>query len=372
MSLERLRSICADHQVILCGVLKPTRDPNYEAFQRWIKAKKHGQMKYLENYPHLRQYPAQLESTMPSVIVCAYPYGEKSSITKTSSSLSSSLPTVAQYARFKDYHRSLKKTGQHIISSYFKSQSKPFSQSDYRVVVDSAPILEKSLAEQTGSGFIGKNTLFILKNRGSLLFLFEIYTTATFETQPLSSSPLQAASTSPSNGCGRCRRCQVHCPTGALDEDYVLDATKCLAYYTIEHRGTIPVGYWPYLAVHFFGCDICQLVCPHNRYARAARDLKPVIPTDLCLAKIACMDEKTYIAMFAGTPMTRAKRAGIRRNALIAMTVTSHPHLEDVVRFVIRENHPLLIATLNQRDEYKKMTQSSSFHLKQKQLMSHK
>ena len=345
MSYTQLNQICSAHEILLLGVVHPKTDPHFKAFKQWIVAGKHGQMHYLENYPHLREYPASLEHDMPTVIVCAYPYGEKTTHRK---SQQPATPLVAQYARRKDYHRYLRKIGTQIITEYLKSSYPATHHYHYRVVVDSAPILEKSIAGQTQSGFIGKNTLFIKPGHGSLVFLFEIYTNATIQVPATPEAK-------PSQTCGSCRRCQVHCPTGALDQAYTLDATKCIAYYTIEHRSLIPVQYWSYLGQYYFGCDICQLVCPHNRFARAAHGLKQVIPEQLDLEQLACMNHATYLTIFAGTPMTRAKRMGLRRNALIAMHVTNHPHLNKIQELIFQENHPLLVGTLKQRSEYDKL-----------------
>lgn len=350
MSLHQLKSSCNVRDILLLGVVRPQPDPTYSAFRQWLKAGKHGAMSYLENYPEMRHNPALLEPAMPRVIVCAYPYGSKTSYRK--SSAPPPTPRVAQYARLKDYHRYLKKVGAAMMDSYLRDAYGSSHTHSYRVVVDSAPILEKSLAAQTGAGFIGKNTLFIRPNHGSFLFLFEIYTTALLPPTHEAQQRPDESSPPPAHSCGSCRRCQVHCPTGALDQAYTLDATKCLAYYTIEHRGLIPVQYWPHLREYYFGCDICQLVCPHNRHAQAAHGLKQVIPTELDLAELACMDHATYVKIFAGTPMTRAKRLGLRRNALIAMHVSNHPHQAKVHTFIMAENTPLLVQTLHQRHDY--------------------
>ncbi|MCY4380454.1 MAG: tRNA epoxyqueuosine(34) reductase QueG [Proteobacteria bacterium] len=341
-----LKSLCKDHDIHLLGVVPPKEDPSFDHFLTWLTLGKHGEMSYLERYLQLRQNPSLLEQEATSVIVCAYPYGEKTSWQKSASSR----PKVAQYGKLKDYHKFLHQTGRKIIDDYLAQTGQ--SQAFYRVVVDSAPILEKSLAEQTGAGFIGKNTLFILPGHGSLMFLFEIFTSARIDQ----SSTMKKTRTH--KGCGSCRRCQVHCPTGALDEDYVLDATKCLAYYTIEHRSLIPIEYWDHLAEYYFGCDICQLVCPHNRFARKSHLLQQHVPDDLPLDEIALMNQQTYEQLFGGTPMTRAKIVGLRRNAFIAMYVTNHPRLSAVSASILAENQELLVRTLQQGKAYEQRKQS--------------
>src|SRR5690606_6307703 len=143
-----------------------------------------------------------------------------------------------------------------------------------RVMVDTAPVLERALAAKTARGFIGKNTCYIHPLLGSFLMLGVVLTDI-----PLPSDervPVDPARHLPSGGCGACRECQVHCPTGALDADYRIDAKKCLAYWTIEHRGVIPERFWPWIGTYYFGCDICQITCPYNmkdRHAKLAADI---------------------------------------------------------------------------------------------------
>ena len=158
-------------------------------------------------------------------------------------------------------------------------------------------------------------------------------------------------------GCGTCTLCQVECPTGALNEDYVIDSNRCLSYWTIEQRGTIPEKYWPWLGKYYFGCDICQLVCPYNKEASANQlDDKIPIRKYPSLFEIATMDQRKYEIAFGGTAMTRAKRNGLRRNALIAMTVTGDSRLgEAMARARVDGGYPIdetLVQIENYRDGY--------------------
>lgn len=343
--MSLFHQLCAERDIIPLGLMKAQEDPHYGRFKKWIAEGQHGSMRYLENYPAIRANPARLQPDMDQVWVCGFPYGEKQGSSKRKAS-SASPSLVAQYGVYQDYHRFLRRLGSEVMELYITQTHQ--NQARYRVVVDSAPIMEKSLALQTGAGFMGKNTLFILPGRGSLLFLFEIFTSASFESASFS----PGAESSQKASCGSCRRCQVHCPTGALDEDYVLDARKCLAYYTIEHRWVIPVRYWSYLREYYFGCDVCQLVCPYNRHAQASRLLRRHVPQGLPLHEIATMDQRLYEQWFGGTPMTRSKRFGLRRNALIALYVKGDAHFPAVEKHVQQEQHPLLLATLDQRSEY--------------------
>jgi len=216
-----------------------------------------------------------------------------------------------------------------------------------RVVVDSAPILERALAARTRRGFIGKNTCFIHPEKGSFFLLAEILLTLPLPADQPARVDVQHRG--PDGGCGSCKRCQVHCPTGALNEAYQLDAKRCLSYWTIEHRGPVPEEFWPYLADYLFGCDICQLVCPYNRGAVVTSRTDLVRLGDLpSLLAIVTMDQASYVRWFGGTPMTRAKREGLQRNALIAMVVTNDGRLEEALASVTTESHPVLIETKRQ------------------------
>ena len=317
---NRISKICEEREVTFFGIADLGREPSFKHYENWIASKKHGDMKFLEKNNGFRENPAKLEPGLNKALVLGYSYyqGDRYAGPKTIG-----LPRVAQYARFSDYHKLLKKKANLIIDSLkLELRRESFT---YRVIVDSAPVLERALAAKTGGGFIGKNTLFISSEAGSFFLLFEILVDIDL---PASDRDISINSKRPDRGeCGTCRRCSVHCPTDALSEQYILDATKCIAYYTIEHRGLIPVEFWDYLKLYYFGCDICQLVCPHNRNAKIADDLKKRIPEQLDLFDVAVMNQDDYVRWFGGTPMTRAKIGGLKRNALIYLVVSNDKRL---------------------------------------------
>jgi len=287
----------------------------YARFRQWIDANRHGEMAYLENHDHLRRDPQQLHPGAQSALVFALPYfrselGEK--------------PRVALYAHYPDYHKVLREKLEAIAAAFLPAGS-------FRVLVDSAPVLERALAAQTAQGFIGKNTLYIHPAQGSFLLLGEILAEGQRAVDVPPEIPLDRKTKQ--GGCGPCDLCQVACPTGALNQDYTLEAKRCLSYWTIEQRGPIPEEYWPWLKEYYFGCDLCQLACPYNkRAAPAPVDWKARTYPDLFTT--ATMDQKQYEASFGGTPLTRAKRQGLRRNALVAMAVTGHPRLTEALAHV--------------------------------------
>jgi epoxyqueuosine reductase len=323
-SWKEIAKIIEKYGFFFIGISDLRQDPEFPLFKQWLDEGRNGSMKYLEKNLQIREFPKNIDSKFKHAIIIGLRYGKRESIPR-----SGDPPKIAQYARYQDYHKVFRKSGSLILKEIHERCSDP--QALGRVVCDSAPVLVRSLAVQTGGVFRGKNTCVISNKIGSLFFLGELFTSA-----PLPEFKKDFTDTDTSNkkaSCGSCRRCQVHCPTGALDKDYRIDARKCIAYWTIEHRGTIPENYWRAVSNSLFGCDICQVVCPFNRpdatlTKNAADQISPLKPRELPSDpfKIATMSQEEYEAWFGGTPATRAKKEGLMRNALISLRVKD-PHL---------------------------------------------
>ncbi len=306
---------------MLVGVASLGPEPDYGRFATWIDAGEHAGMDYLERNRELREDPARLLPGAKSAIIVALPYGQGDALPLRGAAPA---PRVAQYARLRDYHKILWREGEALLEALWERLG---HRGVGRVLVDSAPILERALAARAGRGFIGKNTCYIDPEEGSFLLLAEIVLDLALEAT--ASPPVNPEARTKAGGCGSCKRCQVHCPTGALDAAYRLDARKCLAYWTIEHRGVIPEEFWFGLGIYLFGCDICQLACPYNRGVPSSVAANAIrVEAAPPLLEVATMDQAAYERLFGGTPMTRAKREGLMRNALIAMAVTDAPQLE--------------------------------------------
>lgn len=357
---EQIRELCHQEGLVYLGTVALSgEEPAYASFKDWIDEGKHAEMSFLERNQHLRQRPQHLlGSAAKSAMIIGLPYYEASK---------KAGPRIAKYARYKDYHKVLWRKNERVAKGFLASMSGVMSkvsdfdprQVSFRVTVDSAPLLERALAARTSRGFIGKNTCYIHPVHGSWLLLSEIHWNYAFE--PDSPANVSKDRRSPEGGCGSCRRCQVFCPTGALDQEYQLDARRCLAYWTIEHRGTIPTEFWPFLKTYYFGCDICQDVCPYNRGVEASASAhQPVAALEqLTLDRIAKMSQGEYEAWFGGTPLTRAKRAGLMRNALIALHETDKFAYKSVKGYITsraREDDPsfsvpeLVLQTIAQAD----------------------
>ncbi|MBC61261.1 MAG: tRNA epoxyqueuosine(34) reductase QueG [Zetaproteobacteria bacterium] len=326
-TLERniIENIINKSGLELFGIVSLEKEQRFDFFSQWLKNKKNAEMDYLQNHLNCRKDPRNILPGSSKAIIIGLSYYQGDKYKRDAPS------KIAQYARLKDYHKTIKKKSQDIIDKLRNFHHGPEAFLA-RSVTDSAPILERALAEKTISGFIGKNTCFIHPQKGSFYLLGEILTNLNItEDQNTYVNPTKRTK---QGGCGTCKRCQVYCPTGALDKDYQIDARKCLAYYTIEHRGIIPLEFWPHLKKYFFGCDICQLVCPYNKSIPQISKEKVVLESHPSLYEIAVMDQSFYEKTFGGTPLTRAKISGLKRNALIAMIVGKDSRLSDVINHV--------------------------------------
>jgi epoxyqueuosine reductase len=321
---QRLRESFGSRGFVFLGVTGLDVVTDHERFMAWLEAGNHAGMEFLSRNATLRRDLRNVLPDAESAVIFALPYAPAHDAGKTG------IPRIAKYARLRDYHKVMWEEGEAAFLD-----AVPDTAVSRRVCVDSAPVLERALAARTGSGFIGKNTCFIAGKQGSFLLLGVVLTSLKIAA---TGTPPGEKSRRNANACGSCQRCQAHCPTGALDIAWNLDSRKCLSYWTIEHRGTIPEEFWPWLAKYWYGCDICQDVCPYNRTGRklGRSDLIRSVES-VPLSQVATMDQAFYERIFGGTAMTRAKRNGLRRNALIAMAVTNDPALDEILEAILRD-----------------------------------
>jgi epoxyqueuosine reductase len=231
---------------------------------------------------------------------------------------------ISLYARRRDYHD--------VIKGKLKSVAGLLAArggADVKVFVDTAPVMEKPLAQAAGLGWQGKHTVLVSREHGSWLLLGAIYTTVELPAD----APEQ-------DHCGSCRRCLDICPTDAFPAPYRLDARRCIAYLTIEHQGHIDAALRPGIGNRVFGCDDCLAVCPWNKFAEAAQETRLALKDELDgldLATLARLDDAGFRALFAGTPVKRTGRDRFLRNVLIAignsgraeLAASALPHLDD-------------------------------------------
>ncbi|HET7340563.1 MAG TPA: tRNA epoxyqueuosine(34) reductase QueG [Methylomirabilota bacterium] len=268
------------------------------AFEQWLQAGYGEGMPWLEDTRAERLDPARVLDGVRSAIVVALAYGPRDD--------GPSWSGVSRYARGADYHEVMRPR-LHVLRDYVSAAAGDEVRS--RAALDTSAVLERDIAAAAGLGWIGKNTNLIAPGAGSYFFIGTVLTTATLAPD----GPI-------ADHCGTCRACLDACPTGAFPEPWVLDARRCLAYLTIEHRGDVPDDLKPAMRDWLFGCDVCQEVCPWNRKAPPASEsaLAPSAPLPDLEALLA-MDDAAFRARFRGTALRRAKRAGVARNAALLL-----------------------------------------------------
>jgi epoxyqueuosine reductase len=244
----------------------------------WLQRGYHGEMDYMARHGVRRARPAELVPGTLSVICARLDYSDARAADSGRVLADPDRAFVSRYALGRDYHKVLR-TRLERLAQRIREAVAPFS---YRVFTDSAPVMEVALARQAGLGWRGKHTLLLSRDAGSYYFLGEIFTDLPLPPdRPVSEH------------CGSCARCIEACPTGAIVAPYVLDATRCISYLTIEHRGAIPERLRAAIGNRVYGCDDCQLACPWNKYARPS--------TEPDFAVRAGLDDASLVALFGWT-----------------------------------------------------------------------
>ncbi len=326
-AVERLRSWCRELGFDAVGVSR-SRLRKYEArLCRWLDAGMHGEMAYMQAHGVKRSRPAALVPGTVSVISVRMNYLPADAADPGEVLRRPEKAYISRYALGRDYHRLIRKRLQNLADRITGA----FGQFGYRAFCDSAPVLEKPLAEQAGLGWIGKHTVLINRNSGSWFFLGELYT-------DLPLPPSEPAS----SHCGSCRRCLDICPTGAIVAPYKLDARRCISYLTIELKGSIPVEFRPLLGNRIYGCDDCQLICPWNRFAKYSREpgFRPRHDLDSAgLLNLFRWNSQEFERRLAGSPIRRIGYRRWLRN--IAVALGNAPYREDIVAaLAAKRNHP--------------------------------
>jgi len=292
-------------------------------FQEWFKKGYGADMDYLKRMENDRYHPERKLADIKSVIVLGANYysgdycGDNSRDNRSINSPNDSpfnCGNVARYARGKDYHKILKKR-LIVLADFLKTRSVAADETRTYISVDSGPTVDRVLAESAGLGFFGKNTCIIDPSRGSFFFIASVYTNIELPETEKRRMP----------NCGNCQKCMKACPTGALIAPGKLDARKCISYLTIENKGVIPKNLRSKIGNRIFGCDACQEVCPFNigraHHQQIAIDkLKSEngVGDSLDLKEIlSIQSDEEFQQKFAGTPLMRAKRRGLLRNACI-------------------------------------------------------
>jgi epoxyqueuosine reductase len=330
----------------IAGIVPAGQPRHAAAFADWLAAGYHGEMSYLVVRAAERSDPVMFAPDARSVIIVAANYN---SSWLSIGSTERSQGRIARYAWGPDYHDVIKPK-LHEIDAFIRARTG--RESLGKVFVDTAPVLERDYAEQAGLGFIGRNCCLITPGVGSWTVLAGLLVPEELQTGNLK---LEAAGMPRAAylGCGRCTRCLVACPTQAFVAPHVLDARRCISYLTIELRGPIPRDLRPSMGDWVFGCDVCQEVCPYNKQAGAGQGghSERVGPGSLVAAsdqrrislpELLAVDEASFRARFRGTPVLRAKRRGLVRNACVAAGNARDPVLTPILMALLADSQPLV------------------------------
>ena len=275
--------------------------------RRWLDAGHHASMDWMERHADLRAEPGQLVPGTVRILSARMHYAPPDD-DPLAVLQRGDLAYISRYALGRDYHKVLRPR----LAKLAARIDAAVGGAGFRAFTDSAPVLEKAIAEKSGLGWIGKNTLLLSRNAGSLFFLGEIFTDV-----PL---PVDVADTR--DHCGSCHACLDVCPTNAFVGPRELDAGRCIAYLTIEHRGSIPEELRPLMGNRVFGCDDCQLVCPWNKFARttAEDDFHPRHQLEASdLVELFLWSEATFLDRTAGSAIRRTGYSGWLRNLAVAL-----------------------------------------------------
>lgn len=309
------------------GICAPDAIPEaMERLRKFIAEGRHGQMTWLEDRAHWRGDPSALWPEAKSVIMLAEPYAPDGDPLEQTRQRDKG--SISVYAHGKDYHdlvkKRLKRVGRWLIAQSPDTEIKVF--------VDTAPVMEKPLAMAAGLGWQGKHTNLLSRDLGNWFFLGAIFTTLDLPKD----APAEVK-------CGSCTACLDACPTKAFPAPFQLDARRCVSYLTIEHKGPVDPELRRGIGNRIYGCDDCLAVCPWNKFAQQARDIRYAPRAELQkpdLAELAKLDDTAFRAMFSGSPIKRIGRDRFVRNVAYAIGNSGDPALLEALPPLIEDADP--------------------------------
>lgn len=323
---EDLQALALEEGFAKVGVCRPDAVPETAGRLRaYLGAGRHGQMGWMADREAWRGSPVALWPEARSVIMLAESYSPESD--PMAGLAQRDRGVVSVYAQGKDYHdlvkRRLKRLGRWLIEA---------GGGEIKVFVDTAPVMEKPLAQAAGLGWQGKHTNLLGRDLGNWVFLGAVFTTLELEPD-----------TPEVSRCGSCTACLDICPTKAFPAPYQLDARRCISYLTIEHRGPVDTELRASMGNRIYGCDDCLAICPWNKYAVAAREVgyqpKVGLPE---LAELAMLDDAGFRTRFAGSPIKRVGRDRFVRNVLYAIGNSGLPQLGAAAKALVEDADPVV------------------------------
>ena len=322
---EKIKAKSRELGFTLAGVTTPEPPPHYSTFENWLAQDYHGTMNYLATDASRarRANPHEILPECKSILVLATPY------TSPSPSRRGDRGEVASYAWGSDYHDILPARMKELVQFIEQQVGGPIKN---RYYTDTGPILERDLAQRAGIGWIGKNTCLINPKQGSYFLLSEIL--LDLELEP--DTPFVT------DHCGTCTRCITACPTQCILPDRTIDARRCISYLTIELKDEVPTELRSLMGNWVFGCDVCQMVCPWNRFAVEG---DPVFGTENPLPSLTdelTLTSRQFNQRFKRTPVKRPKRRGYLRNIAVALGNIGNLHALPVLNQALEDPEPLV------------------------------
>ncbi|TVQ96220.1 MAG: tRNA epoxyqueuosine(34) reductase QueG [Spirochaetaceae bacterium] len=331
---DEIAALFSAEGMALLGVCNADADPDaLSEYTRWLSLGYAGTMDYLHRHRDAKYHPEQILAGTRSILLAGLNYYRR----LPGDSSAEATTRVARYAWGRDYHRVLAKRLKRIVGALREQ----YPDEQFRAFTDATPLSERHYAARAGIGFTGRHTLTISGQYGSWFLIAEVLSTRHY---PQSVVPPHAHGSCPRT----CRRCIDICPTGALLGPHQIDASRCISYLTIEHRGAIPVELRPSLGGWLFGCDLCQETCPLN--IRAHETTEPDFLTDRAgphpsLAEILSIEtDEEFRARFAGSPLARAGRVGLQRNACVVAANTRRFDLQSLLKRRAEGAEPIVAA----------------------------
>jgi epoxyqueuosine reductase len=300
-----------------------------ERLATFLGESRHGTMDWMERNAERRADPIALWPDARSIIVLGANYGPAAD--PLAIQAERDLGAISVYAQGSDYHDVLKTKLKRLAAGIARDY-----QAEVKVFVDTAPVLEKPLAQAAGMGWQGKHTNLVSREFGSWLFLGSVFTTLALEPD-----------VPESDHCGQCRACLDACPTNAFPAPYQLDARRCISYLTIEHKDHIPREFRKPMGNRIYGCDDCLAVCPWNKFAQVAHEARFHARAELRrprLADLAALDDASFRELFAGSPVKRVGRDRFVRNVLIAIGNSGDASLIPSAQALLNDPSPLVRA----------------------------
>jgi len=321
---QRAQKLGFDSFGITCATTNPKLATRLD---KALKAGWHGDMHWMQETALRRTSPKGLWADVKSIVLLGVNYAPKENPLPLLQQ--KSVGNISVYARNRDYHDIIKGRLKELASLLARKAN-----ADVKVFVDTAPVMEKPLAQSAGIGWQGKHSVIVSREFGSWLFLGAIFCDVELPT----SEPAKEI-------CGSCTKCLTICPTNAFPAPFQLDATKCLAYYNNEHKGQIPLKYRAPMGNRIYGCDDCLAICPWNKFAKTTSEIKLQAREELAAPKLMdliTLDDKAFRKLFSGSPIKRLGHARFIRNVLIAIGNSNERQLLSEIEKRLVDENPLI------------------------------